>query len=184
VLDRELKKVRRESERDGLTGAFNRKAFDQRLLQLVEKNTAMKAAFSLIMLDVDDFKKINDTFGHLTGDRALVALVNQCRHFIRSEDILARYGGEEFVIILPGASLRNAVKRANQIRQAVASTRYAVDDRLDRQTLSMTISLGVAAHRKADTVATLVERADRALLCAKCDGKNRVVSEKQVSDNA
>jgi len=178
ILNTELKKVQRESERDGLTGAHNRKAFDQRLSNLVEQNTLVKAPFSLMLLDLDDFKKVNDTFGHQTGDRVLVALVNKCRQFIRSEDTLARYGGEEFAIILPNASLRNATKKGKQICQDVAATRYAVESHPEQEPLGVTVSVGVAAYRKGDTLKSIIDRADEALYSAKREGKNRVVSEK------
>lgn len=180
ILNTELKKVQRESEQDGLTGAHNRKAFDLRISSLVEMNTATKSPFSLVMLDLDDFKQINDTFGHQTGDRVLVALVNKCRQFIRSEDTLARYGGEEFAIVLPGASLKNAVKKAKQICKTVADTRYAVEGKTDQEPLSVTISVGVATYRKGDSVKTIITRADDSLYIAKRNGKNRVVSEKEL----
>ena len=180
ILNSELRKVQRESERDGLTGAHNRRAFDRRIAGLVQQNTVTKAAFSLLLLDLDDFKKINDTFGHQTGDRVLVAVVNKCRRFIRSEDILARYGGEEFAIILPGASLKNARKKARQICEAVAGTRYAVEDDPQQRSLGVTVSVGVSAFRKSDSVKAVIERADEALYAAKRGGKNRVVSEKEL----
>ena len=180
ILNIELKKVQRESERDGLTGAHNRKAFDQRISNLVEKNTATKANFSLIMLDLDDFKNINDTYGHQTGDRVLVALVNKCRQFIRSDDTIARYGGEEFAIVLPGASLKNAIKKGKQICKAVAATQYAVEGTTEQEPLSVTISVGVATYRKADSIKAIITRADEALYTAKHNGKNRVVSEKEL----
>ena len=178
ILNTELKKVQRESERDGLTGAHNRKAFDQRIANLVEENTVSKVPFSLMLLDIDDFKKINDRYGHQTGDRVLVALVNKCRQFIRSEDTLARYGGEEFAIILPSASLKNAIKKGKQICQAVAATRYAIEGNSDQDSLGVTISIGVAAFSKGDTVKTMIGRADESLYLAKHNGKNQVVSQK------
>ena len=83
---------------------------------------------SVLMLDIDNFKKINDGFGHQIGDRVLVALARKCYGFIRNDDVMARYGGEEFVILLPNASLDNAVKKADKICKTIAQTRYALDD--------------------------------------------------------
>jgi diguanylate cyclase len=180
ILNTELKKVQRESERDGLTGAYNRKAFDQRIVNLVEENTISRAPFSLLLLDIDNFKKINDTYGHQTGDRVLVALVNKCRQFVRSEDTVARYGGEEFALILPSASLKNAVKKGKQICQTVATTRYAVEGNSGQDALGITVSVGVAAFKKGDTAKSIIARADEALYLAKRTGKNRVVSQKQL----
>ncbi len=130
------------------------------------------------MLDIDNFKNINDTNGHQIGDRIIMAIVNKCRQLIRGEDFFARYGGEEFIIILPGASLRNAVKKANYICKSVASTRYRLDDDHDRKTLHVTISIGVCCHQKADTATSVIQRADKALYAAKHAGKNCVCSEK------
>ena len=180
ILNTELKKVQRESERDGLTGAYNRKAFDQRIASLVEENTVSKIPFSLMLLDIDDFKKINDIYGHQTGDRVLVALVNKCRQFIRAEDTLARYGGEEFAVILPSASLKNAIKKGKQICQAVAATRYAVEGNSEQDALGVTISIGVASYCKGDTAKAVITRADESLYLAKRNGKNRVVSQKEL----
>jgi diguanylate cyclase len=99
---------------------------------------------------------------------------------LRGDDIIARYGGEEFAMILPGASLRNSVKKGKQICQAIAGTRYAVDESAQGDYLSITVSVGVSTLRKGDTVTKIIDRADRALYHAKGTGKNKVVSEKQL----
>ncbi|UCF93826.1 MAG: diguanylate cyclase [Desulfobacterales bacterium] len=179
-LSSELKKARTESLQDGLTGIYNRKAFDRFLGELVEKNTLAKAPFAMLLLDIDNFKAINDTYGHQTGDRVLLASVNKCRDSIRHDDFLARYGGEEFVIVLPGASVRNAIRRAKQICKTIASTRYALEDYQRGQTLKITVSIGVSAYHKGDTATTILDRADQALYVAKRSGKNRVVSERDL----
>jgi diguanylate cyclase len=94
--------------------------------------------------------------------------------------VLARYGGEEFVIILPGASLRNAVKKGRQICEAIASTRYVLEGMSAKERFALTVSIGVSSCRPGDTEATVIERADRALYLAKVSGKNRVASEKDL----
>ncbi|UCD78377.1 MAG: diguanylate cyclase [Desulfobacterales bacterium] len=184
TLNVQLERARTESLCDGLTGIYNRKAFDHKIGDLVHKNTVSRLPFSLLMIDIDDFKKINDTFGHQTGDRVIMAIANKCRLSIRSEDFLARYGGEEFVIILPGASLKNAVKKANHICKSIAATRYSLDEVHGSPTLSITVSIGVSSHQNADTIATVTQRADQALYAAKRAGKNRVLSEKDITRGA
>jgi diguanylate cyclase len=180
TLNTELENARTESERDGLTGVHNRRAFDRFLGGLVEKNTVKEQSFTLLMLDIDDFKKINDTYGHLAGDGVLVSVANKCRQSIRGEDFLARYGGEEFALILPGASLRNGLKKAKQICETIAATRYVLEGMQAEEALSLTVSVGVSACRRGDTAASLIERADKALYQAKHSGKNRAVSEKDI----
>jgi diguanylate cyclase len=179
-LSLELERARTESLTDGMTGIYNRKAFDSHISMLVEKNSVSRASFSLLMLDIDNFKKVNDDYGHRTGDRVILAIIGKCRQSIRGEDFLARYGGEEFVIILPGASLKNANKRAEHICKSIASTRYYLDDVAGSPTLSVTVSLGVSSFQKGDTVATVTQRADKALYAAKHNGKNCVFSEKSL----
>ena len=179
-LNVELEKAKEESIKDGLTGIFNRKAFDMYIKKIVERNTVTKAPFSILLLDIDDFKKINDNFGHQTGDRVLVAMAQKCRGFIRSDDFLARYGGEEFVVVLPGASLRNAVKKGKLICKEIAKARYALEESKEDTIISITVSIGASVHKKGDTVETIIERADKALYAAKQAGKNRVVSEKGI----
>jgi diguanylate cyclase len=180
TLNVQLNEARKESVTDGLTGVNNRKSFDRYISELVEKNTVSNRPFSLLMLDIDNFKQVNDNYGHQTGDRVILAVIGKCRQSIRGEDFLARYGGEEFVVILPGASLKNAVKKAKHICQTIATTRYSLDDVQGNPTLSVTVSIGVAAYQKADTRASVVERADKALYLAKQSGKNRVISEKDL----
>ena len=179
-LNVELEKAKEESIKDGLTGVFNRKAFDGYISKLVERNTVTKAPFSLLLLDIDDFKKINDHFGHQTGDRVLVATAHKCRELIRSDDFLARYGGEEFVVVLSGASLRNAVKKGKLICKEISKARYALEESKKDTIISITLSIGASVHKKGDTVETAIERADKALYAAKQAGKNRVVSEKEI----
>jgi len=181
-LNVELEKAKEESVKDGLTGVYNRKAFDRYINKLVERNTVTKATFSMLLLDIDDFKKVNDNFGHQTGDRVLVAMANKCREIIRSDDFLARYGGEEFVVVLPGASLRNAVKKGKLICKEIAKARYALEESEEDTIISITLSIGASVYKKDDTVATIIERVDKALYTAKQAGKNRVVSEKKIGN--
>lgn len=173
-LKDELKKTKSASMADGLTGAYNRLAFDAHILGLISNKMA---SFSLMLLDIDDFKQINDTHGHQVGDRVIMALVQKCKQSIRSEDFLARYGGEEFVLILPGASLKQSLKRANLLCKEIAETQYALGDVKQGGTLSFKVSIGVSKRRAQDTVESVIERADQALYAAKRAGKNQALAE-------
>jgi diguanylate cyclase len=178
-LRQELEKTKAKSMTDGLTGAYNRQAFDDTLKDLLVRSRVMNNDLSLLMLDLDDFKKINDTYGHLIGDRVLVAFCQKCRKSIRGDDVLARYGGEEFAIILPGANLKNALKKGRQICDAISSARYATNnDDSEEDVLSVTVSIGVTVFKHDDTAETIISRADKALYKAKRSGKNCAVAIK------
>ncbi|HSD89964.1 MAG TPA: sensor domain-containing diguanylate cyclase, partial [Kofleriaceae bacterium] len=160
---------------DGLTGLFVRRYFDARIEEEIERSRRYGTPFSVIMLDVDDFKKLNDTYGHLVGDRVLRAIANVVKDQMRGVDTAARYGGEELAVILPRTEMVGAYNLAERIREAIAELRITTDDDPPRA-LSVTASLGIAAYpeSKAETGEDLVRRADRALYRAKKTGKNRV----------
>jgi diguanylate cyclase len=175
-LQEELESAKEESLRDGLTGVYNRRAFDRQITRLVDQSRVQGGGFAVLILDIDDFKRINDTYGHPVGDRVILALANICRQMIRSDDFVARYGGEEFVILLPGASRRNAAKKARHLCKSVAKTRYTLDDEDEALTLSITVSIGVTALVPRDDVASVMARADQALYQVKTAGKNGVAT--------
>ncbi len=177
TLKVELEETKSASMTDGLTGAFNRLALDTKLIKLVKEN---KRSFSLLMLDIDNFKLINDSYGHQVGDRVLVALVQKCQNLIREGDYFARYGGEEFMIVLPATSLKNALKKAELLCSKIAETEYAVDEKNGTKPLSFTVSIGASSRQRGDTLESLTARTDRALYEAKHRGKNQVVSEKEI----
>lgn len=179
TLQQELQKARTKSMTDGLTSVYNREAFDNTLEECIERSLVMKTSFALLMLDLDDFKAINDVHGHLIGDRVLMAFAKKCRDTVRGDDIIARYGGEEFAIILAGANLRNAIAKARQICAAIAAARYATDSGNSKEDyLSVTVSIGVSVFKKGDTAESLIARTDKALYKAKRSGKNRAVARK------
>ncbi|MBI5897039.1 MAG: diguanylate cyclase [Desulfobacterales bacterium] len=178
TLQTELEKAREKAVTDALTGVYNRQALDDFIAERVDRGHMSDAEFSLLMIDIDNFKQINDKFGHPIGDRVLVALAQKCRTSIRGGDFLARYGGEEFTILLEGAGFRNALKKAQQLCQTIAALRYATNDNATDEYLSMTISIGVSQFKKGDTVTDLIGRADKALYDAKHKGKNCVVGRK------
>ena len=179
-LKKELDKARHSASTDGLTGVFNRKALDDHLLGLIDRNRVSRQPFSLLMMDLDHFKQLNDTYGHTVGDRMLLAFAEKCGSLIRSDDFLARYGGEEFTLILPGASLRNAIKKAKHICKAISNARYAADDSPKPDVVSITVSIGVSTYRQGDTVQSIIERADQCLYTAKEKGRNQAVAENAI----
>jgi diguanylate cyclase (GGDEF)-like protein len=160
---------------DGLTGLYVRRYFDARIEEEVERSRRYKTTFSMIMMDVDDFKKLNDTYGHLVGDRVLKAISNVIKSQMRGVDTATRYGGEELAVILPRTEMVGAYNLAERIREGIAELRITTDDEPPR-VLGVTASLGIAAfpESKAADGTDLVRRADRALYRAKKMGKNRV----------
>lgn len=159
--------------RDGLTRAFNKKYFLDRLETELAHARRQGAHLSLIMLDVDHFKRVNDTFGHLAGDHALTKLAKLALATVRSEDVFARYGGEEFGVLCRAAPLNDAGILAERIRATVERTPFDFEG----QRLPITISAGVAAHPNlpVETGAQLIAAADEALYEAKRAGRNRVL---------
>ena len=160
---------------DGLTGLFMRRYFDARIEEEVERSKRYGSPFSVVMMDVDDFKLLNDTYGHLVGDRVLRAIADVVKAQMRGVDTAARYGGEEIAVILPRTEMVGAYNLAERIREGIAELRITTDEDPPRA-LAVTASLGIAAYpeSKAQTGEDLVRRADRALYRAKKMGKNRV----------
>ncbi len=180
VLDDDLKKAKTASMTDSLTGVFNRLAFDNHIDSLIEKMGMRLSTFSIMMIDIDNFKSVNDTYGHLVGDRVIISAVDGCRRNLRRNDFMARYGGEEFVIVLEGSPLKIAQRRANDICKTISSTPFVIDKKTSNESLSFTVSIGASVFRKGDTALTVLNRADKALYIAKNTGKNRAVTEKEL----
>ncbi|WP_394825336.1 GGDEF domain-containing protein [Pendulispora albinea] len=160
--------------RDGLTKAFNKKHFLDRLETELAYAKRHRQPLSLIMMDVDHFKSINDTYGHVAGDFVLARLAKLAMGQVRTEDLFARYGGEEFGVICRGLDASRAGIFAERLRQLIASTPFENDD----CTISVTISLGIATYPDvpAEDVGALITAADEALYAAKRSGRNRVQS--------
>ncbi len=184
VLQRDLKNAESIAKIDKLTGTYNRHAFDSHIKNLVGKTGLCWSTFSVIMLDIDNFKKVNDTYGHLVGDRVIVKAVEISKSFLRKNDFIARYGGEEFVIILHAISLKNATKKANGICEAIRNTRVAVDENNPEVTLNFTISAGVSKLDEVDNELTVINRADKALYLSKQGGKDMVSTEKMIRNES
>jgi diguanylate cyclase (GGDEF)-like protein len=152
---------------DPVTGLFNRRYFETRIEAEVQRARRQQQDLALLMVDIDDFKRINDTFGHLEGDRALRDVADLLRRGVRIFDVCARYGGEEFAIVMPGATRQMAVQVAERIRQGV-------HDRSRIAPLPMTLSIGVGFLGPDQSQEDLIASADRALIAAKRAGKNVV----------
>jgi two-component system, cell cycle response regulator len=166
------------SVRDPLTGAFNRRHFGERLESELAYATRHTTDLSLLLLDIDYFKKINDTYGHLEGDRVLRELTRACHHGLRTEDMFARYGGEEFAVLLRGVPISGAARAAERLRQAIAEQVF-----VGQPPLSVSVSVGCASMTCVDepSPAGLVHLADQRLYEAKQAGRGRVVAEGFVS---
>ncbi len=160
---------------DGLTGLFMRRYFDARIEEEIERSKRYSTPFSVLMMDVDDFKKLNDEHGHLIGDRVLRAIANCVKSQLRGVDTAARYGGEEIAVILPRSDMVAAYNVGERIRAAITELRVTTDSEPPK-VLSVTSSFGVASYPESKAVdgEDLIRRADRALYRAKKTGKNRV----------
>lgn len=160
------------SNTDHLTGLFNRRYMMEALDKEVQRSVRKGGTLSLIMLDIDHFKQVNDSYGHLQGDVVLQKVAQQLQKELRSYDCAARYGGEEFVAILPDSTLKESVFVADRVRLAVQGTRF--NGPLAK--LNLTVSLGVACFSKdhSSTVDGFIKQADDALYRAKSNGRNRV----------
>jgi diguanylate cyclase (GGDEF)-like protein len=160
---------------DGLTGLFMRRYFDARIEEEIERSKRYGTAFSVVMMDVDDFKSLNDAHGHLIGDRVLRSIAHVVKSKMRGVDTAARYGGEEIAVILPRTELVNAYNVGERIRAAIAQLRITTDGE-PPEVLRVTASFGIAAYPEstASDGEDLVRCADRALYRAKKTGKNRV----------
>jgi two-component system cell cycle response regulator len=161
---------------DALTGLFNRRYMETHLTTLIEQAAARGKPLSVLVLDIDYFKAINDGHGHDAGDDVLREFALRIRKSIRNIDLACRYGGEEFVIVMPETDMAVATMVAERLRRRIASEPFAIQDGACR--LDVTISIGIAAlDGPSDNAAGLVKRADTALYRAKRDGRNRVVPD-------
>jgi diguanylate cyclase (GGDEF)-like protein/PAS domain S-box-containing protein len=159
-----------EATRDPLTRVANRAEFDRVLQLMVETSQESRQPCSLIMLDIDHFKQVNDTYGHQAGDEAIVGVANLLSSTCRSGDLVARYGGEEFVVLCSDCTNADAVRRAEELRKQLQETHFSF-----LNNGKLTASFGVTELQAGDTCETMLRRADRALLMAKEQGRNQVV---------
>lgn len=173
-LKEELEAARRDARTDPLTGLANRRGLNELLLQRFNLFLQEKTPFSVILADIDHFKRINDAYGHLVGDKILRFVARTLISNIKGQDSVIRFGGEEFAIVLPYTRYDGAMIVAQQLRQKIASSRLRLAES-GRDLGGLTISLGVASVQADDTPDSILRRADDALLKAKAEGRDRVV---------
>ncbi|MFY9287401.1 MAG: PleD family two-component system response regulator [Alphaproteobacteria bacterium] len=164
---------------DPLTGAFNRRYLDAHLPKMMARSKTVLKPLSALMVDIDHFKKVNDTYGHNIGDDVLRTTVSSIMNNLRPSDLVVRMGGEEFVIIMPETDLPVASIIADRLRERIASTSIPIKD--GGQNISVTVSMGAAClvQNTEDSVDDLLKRADAALYKAKQTGRNRLVTDNQ-----
>jgi diguanylate cyclase len=175
ALERTLEDLRREATTDGLTGIANRRYFDMALQTI--SGDAMNSGddMSLLLIDIDHFKKVNDTWGHATGDAVIRYVATTLAQSVKGQDCVARYGGEEFAVILPATSIDAAMRVGENIRTAL-SRRLFVPRDVEETVCAVTVSIGAACYDPGEPLAQLIQRADAALYQAKKTGRDRVVA--------
>lgn len=180
-VESDISRIEESSRVDGLTGLMNRRHFELESQRLLEFCARSELPVSVVMLDIDHFKSINDTYGHAAGDVALRSVAAQLRKVVRDSDVLARWGGEEFAVFSPNANAEQARELAERVRASIEKHSLSYEG----QTISMTTSVGLAgcdpedgcAPETDEALSTLISKADRCLYEAKRSGRNRVVTE-------
>jgi diguanylate cyclase (GGDEF)-like protein len=173
ILINQVERLRMRAFVDALTGVWNRGAILDQLEREMDRARRTDEDLSLVILDIDFFKKVNDTYGHLAGDEVLKEICERLKASVRAYDAVGRYGGEEFVVVYPAADLTQATAQAERLRRAVEEQPFT----LGGQPHTLTISLGVTSIRGVEDVPEeMLQRADAALYQAKREGRNKVVT--------
>jgi two-component system, cell cycle response regulator len=161
---------------DALTGLHNRRYMESHLGTLMEQATARCRPLSILILDIDFFKAVNDTHGHSGGDEVLEEFARRLKKAVRGIDLACRYGGEEFVVVMPDTDIAMATAVAERLRRRIAAEPFPINR--NARTVKVTISIGIAAMRSSeDKPAEIIKRADQALYRAKREGRNRVAAD-------
>ena len=172
-LKKAFRKLRELTRIDPLTELSNRRDFDEKAHRELERTKRFNTPLSVVMLDIDHFKRVNDTYGHDAGDAVLKKLSVILREGVRGIDVTARIGGEEFAILMPGTTQQMATETAQRLRHTVSKTEIGL---ADGRSIVVTVSMGVSSFGPDDaTMNEMMHRADRALYAAKQSGRNRVL---------
>ncbi|GAX60074.1 hypothetical protein SCALIN_C05_0159 [Candidatus Scalindua japonica] len=178
AIKEELASAKKEVLIDGLTQIYNRKAFDKKIGDFFKKKTNMKRPFTLAMVDIDYFKKVNDEFGHTVGDEILKKVARTIKETFRLNDFVARYGGEEFSVMIDRIDSHYIMDVCERLRVAIEEISFMVDS----ERIPTSASIGIAFSKHSDTPKTLIDRADKALYFAKESGRNTIKSEVDLSE--
>ena len=171
-LERELETTSDLVRHDQLTGVLNRRGLEEIFTKEAARATRHETSLCVALIDIDNFKKLNDSMGHDTGDEALIHLATICRETLRPQDTVARYGGEEFIILLPDTPLNDAASALTRLQRELTKKFFLHGN----DKVLITFSAGVTRMKPDDTQATVIKRADDAMYQAKQTGKNRVVT--------
>jgi diguanylate cyclase len=171
-LQNELEKTSNLIRHDQLTGALNRHGLEEAFEKEVARTQRRRTPLCLALLDIDNFKKLNDSFGHATGDAALIHLIGVIKETMRPNDLVARFGGEEFIILLPETPLADATQALQRLQRELTKHYFMHDN----QKLLITFSAGVTEYRTGEQQTAIIKRADGAMYEAKNAGKNQVVA--------
>ncbi|NIY76710.1 GGDEF domain-containing protein [Thalassospira sp. HF15] len=172
----DLEEMKREAHTDGLTGIANRKAFDESLRNAAMATMEGGDCLSVLLIDIDHFKRINDTYGHQAGDQVIRTLAKALQQNVKGRDTTARYGGEEFAVILPATAPCDAMRVAENIRCTIEQLHLKSENR-NEDIGRITASIGVATYQLGEPLTRVIERADKALYLAKANGRNCVMSQ-------
>lgn len=177
-LQAELESARQEALIDPLTGVYNRRGFEIQVKSLLADGARMSAGACLLLLDIDRFKSINDTYGHIFGDKVIRTLASTLKSTVKGQDSVCRLGGEEFAILLPETELSGAGKVAEHIRKSIENGKIK-SPVSDVQIDSVTVSIGIAAYVAGDNMIKWLDQADKALYLSKEGGRNKVTVYKE-----
>jgi len=169
AISETLNMAENRASHDELTGLWNRRSFNERLLETIQRSRRHGSRFCILMMDVDHFKLVNDTYGHQIGDIVLRSFSYRINERIRESDYFARWGGEEFILLIDNADIAQAAQLAETLRVSIESSRFD-------PVQSLTISIGVAEYKPEEAIDSLLARADKHLYDAKEAGRNRVCS--------